>query len=86
MWSISSVLFNARIAAFAQARWGVLRCFWAALAASVVEIALQRYEFNVKTITREVAADQQRIADTFHALKLIPKPIQVSEAVVFAQD
>ncbi|MGC3984284.1 MAG: sulfonate ABC transporter substrate-binding protein [Pseudorhodoferax sp.] len=56
------------------------------LPVDVVELALRRYEFNVKPITREVAADQQRIADTFHALKLIPKPIKVSEAVVFAQD
>ncbi|KQP37409.1 sulfonate ABC transporter substrate-binding protein [Pseudorhodoferax sp. Leaf274] len=56
------------------------------LPVDVVELALRRYEFNVKPITREVAADQQLIADTFHALKLIPKPIKVSEAVVFAQD
>ncbi|WP_082551296.1 sulfonate ABC transporter substrate-binding protein [Pseudorhodoferax sp. Leaf265] len=56
------------------------------LPVDVVELALSRYEFNVQPITREVAADQQRIADTFHALKLIPKPIKVSEAVVFAQD
>ncbi len=47
--------------------------------------ALRRYEFNVKPITREVAADQQQIADTFHALKLIPKPIKVQDAVVFGQ-
>ncbi|WP_246475319.1 hypothetical protein [Diaphorobacter ruginosibacter] len=86
MLSISSVLSNARIAACAQARWGVLRCFWAAPVANVVELALQRYEFNVKPIAREVAADQQRIADAFHALKWIPKPIQVGEAVVFALD
>ncbi|MET3460785.1 sulfonate ABC transporter substrate-binding protein [Variovorax atrisoli] len=49
------------------------------------ELALRRYEFNVKPITPAVAADQQRIADTFFALKLIPKPIKVSEAVVTAQ-
>jgi sulfonate transport system substrate-binding protein len=55
------------------------------LPVDVVELALRRYEFNVKPITREVAADQQRIADTFHALKLIPKPIQVSDAVVIAR-
>lgn len=52
------------------------------LPVDVVELALRRYEFNVKPITREVAADQQQIADTFHALKLIPKPIKVSDAVV----
>ncbi|MET3389686.1 MULTISPECIES: sulfonate ABC transporter substrate-binding protein [Variovorax] len=55
------------------------------LPVDVVELALRRYEFNVKPITPAVAADQQRIADTFFALKLIPKPIKVSEAVVTAQ-
>ncbi len=55
------------------------------LPVDVVELALRRYEFNVKPITREVAADQQRIADTFHALRLIPKPIQVSDAVFIAR-
>ncbi len=55
------------------------------LPVDVVELALRRYEFNVKPITPEVAADQQRIADTFYALKLIPKPIKVSDAVVAAQ-
>jgi sulfonate transport system substrate-binding protein len=52
------------------------------LPVEVVELALRRYEFNVKPITREVAADQQKIADTFFDLKLIPKAIAVREAVV----
>ncbi|GER16141.1 sulfonate ABC transporter substrate-binding protein [Variovorax boronicumulans] len=55
------------------------------LPVDVVELALRRYEFNVKPITAAVAADQQQIADTFFALKLIPKPIKVSDAVVTAQ-
>ncbi len=55
------------------------------LPVEVVELSLRRYEFNVKPITAAVAADQQKIADTFHDLKLIPKPIKVSEAVVAAQ-
>jgi sulfonate transport system substrate-binding protein len=55
------------------------------LPVDVVELALRRYEFNVKPITPAVAADQQKIADTFYALKLIPKPIKVSDAVVAAQ-
>lgn len=55
------------------------------LPVDVVELALRRYAFNVKPITREVAADQQKIADTFHELKLIPKPIQVSDAVLLGQ-
>jgi len=52
------------------------------LAVDVVELALQRYEFNVKPITAAVAADQQKIADTFFDLKLIPKSIKVSDAVI----
>ena len=55
------------------------------LPVDVVELALQRYEFNVKPITPAVAADQQKIADTFFELKLIPKAIKVSEAVVVSQ-
>lgn len=55
------------------------------LPVDVVELALRRYEFNVKPISREVAVEQQKIADTFFDLKLIPKPIKVSDAVVLAQ-
>ncbi len=46
----------------------------------VVEQALRRYEFNVQPVTDDVLAQQQKIADTFHELKLIPKPIVVREA------
>ncbi|MGQ3165318.1 MAG: sulfonate ABC transporter substrate-binding protein [Hydrogenophaga sp.] len=55
------------------------------LPVDVVELALQRYEFNFKPITPAVAADQQKIADTFFDLKLIPKAIRISEAVVVSQ-
>lgn len=55
------------------------------LPVEVVELALVRQAFNVKPITPAVAADQQKIADTFFELKLIPKAIKVQEAVVFAQ-
>ena len=55
------------------------------LSAILVELALRRYAFNVKPLTPEVVADQQRIADTFYALKLIPKAIQVREAVIVPQ-
>jgi sulfonate transport system substrate-binding protein len=51
------------------------------LPVDVVELALHRYAFNVKPITPEVAAGQQKIADTFFDLKLIPKAILISEAV-----
>lgn len=55
------------------------------LPVDVVELALSRYEFNVKAITPAVAAEQQKIADTFFELKLIPQAIKVSEAVVVSQ-
>lgn len=49
--------------------------------APVLKLALGRQSWDVKPITPEVAADQQKIADTFHGLKLIPKPLTVSDAV-----
>jgi len=47
----------------------------------VVEKSLSRYQFGVKPLTAAVAAEQQKIADTFHALALIPKPIRVADAL-----
>jgi sulfonate transport system substrate-binding protein len=48
---------------------------------AVVELALQRYQFNVAPVTAAVAAEQQKIADTFFDLKLIPKAIRISDAL-----
>ena len=47
----------------------------------VVERALSRYEFKVTPVTQAVAAEQQKIADSFYTLKLIPKPIRIAEAL-----
>jgi sulfonate transport system substrate-binding protein len=47
----------------------------------VVEKSLVRYQFGVKPLTPAVAAEQQKIADAFHALGLIPKPIRISDAL-----
>lgn len=47
----------------------------------VVEKSLTRYQFGVKPLSAAVAAEQQKIADTFHALALIPKPIRVADAL-----
>lgn len=55
------------------------------LPVEVVETALRRYEFNVQPISKAVAEDQQKIADTFFELKLIPKPIKVSDALAKPQ-
>jgi len=48
---------------------------------SVVELALQRYQFNVAPLSAAVAAEQQKVADTFHELKLIPKPVRIADAL-----
>ncbi|MBC7728909.1 MAG: sulfonate ABC transporter substrate-binding protein [Microbacteriaceae bacterium] len=50
------------------------------LPVDVVELSLRRYEFSVKPVPDSVIADQQKLADTFFALKLIPKAIAVRDA------
>jgi len=48
----------------------------------VLEVALGRQGYGVSAITPEVAAEQQKIADTFYKLGLLPKPIVVNDAIV----
>ncbi|MES2960331.1 MAG: sulfonate ABC transporter substrate-binding protein [Pseudomonadota bacterium] len=48
---------------------------------AVVERSLQRYLFGVKPVTAVVAAEQQKIADAFLTLGLIPKPIRIADAL-----
>jgi sulfonate transport system substrate-binding protein len=50
------------------------------LPADVVALAGQRYSYGVKVVTADVLREQQKIADAFHNLKLIPKPIVVRDA------
>jgi sulfonate transport system substrate-binding protein len=47
----------------------------------VLKVALKRQTFGVTPLSAEVVADQQRIADAFLSLGLIPKPITVSDVV-----
>lgn len=47
----------------------------------VVARAVARMGYGVQPLTAEVVADQQRIADTFHSLKLIPQRLDVARAV-----
>ena len=51
------------------------------LDADVVEASLHRYQFGVVPLTAAVAAEQQKIADAFLDLKLIPKAIRVADAL-----
>ncbi len=46
----------------------------------VVALAASRYAYGIKPITGEVLAQQQKLADTFASLKLIPKTIAVKDA------
>lgn len=46
----------------------------------VVEVNLRRYNYGVTPLADTVIAEQQKIADTFYELKLIPKPIAVRDA------
>lgn len=51
------------------------------LPAEVVHTAVARLAYGVGPMTSEVVADQQRIADSFAALMLIPAPLAVRDAV-----
>jgi sulfonate transport system substrate-binding protein len=48
---------------------------------AVMEHAAQRYSYGVRPIDAAVVAEQQKIADVFADLKLIPKKINVKDAV-----
>jgi sulfonate transport system substrate-binding protein len=49
------------------------------LPAAVLAVSLKRESYGILPISSEVIASQQRIADTFHALGLLPKAIAVSD-------
>ena len=49
------------------------------LPAPVLAVSLKRESYGILPINSEVIASQQRIADTFHALGLLPKAITVSD-------
>ncbi len=47
--------------------------------APVLEIALNRQSYDVKPLDDTVIAEQQKIADTFFRLGLLPKAINVKD-------
>jgi sulfonate transport system substrate-binding protein len=49
------------------------------LPAAVLATSLKRESYGILPISNEVIASQQRIADTFHALGLVPKAVTVSD-------
>ena len=50
------------------------------LPAPIVLASLQRQKYGVVKVSPAVLADQQKIADLFYRLNLIPSPIKVSDA------
>ena len=55
------------------------------LGKEVVALAASRYAYGVKPVSVDVIASQQRVADAFSSLKLIPKPIIVKDALLPAR-
>ena len=53
----------------------------AGLEPAVAQLSVERLSFGVRPISDQVVADQQRIADAFYDLKLIPKKLNVAEVV-----
>lgn len=49
--------------------------------AAVITTALDRQSYGVARITTAVAANQQKIADAFEALHLLPAPVSIAAAV-----
>jgi len=45
------------------------------------ELSVRRFTLGIQPITLTVAAEQQKIADAFYALKLIPKAINIKDAL-----
>ena len=48
---------------------------------AVVETSLKRYRYGVVPLTAAVVAEQQKVADTFYDLKLIPRPVRIADAL-----
>lgn len=49
--------------------------------AAVLSVALKRQTYGVTPLDAATVADQQRVADAFHALGLLPKPVTIADAV-----
>jgi sulfonate transport system substrate-binding protein len=47
----------------------------------ITELAASRFAYGIAPISAAVAAEQQKIADAFSDLKLIPKPIRIRDAL-----
>jgi sulfonate transport system substrate-binding protein len=51
------------------------------LPADITKISVKRQGYGAYFITPQVVAAQQKIADTFYQLKLIPKPLSIADVI-----
>ncbi|MNH05699.1 putative aliphatic sulfonates-binding protein precursor [compost metagenome] len=51
------------------------------IGADVLQVASERRNYNAVAIDAKITAEQQKLADTFQGLGLIPKPLNVADAV-----
>jgi sulfonate transport system substrate-binding protein len=49
--------------------------------APILQLALARQSYGIRPLDEATIAEQQRIADTFHALGLLAKPVTIASAV-----
>ncbi|CAO4139946.1 sulfonate ABC transporter substrate-binding protein [Methylorubrum aminovorans] len=49
--------------------------------APILAVALRRQTYGIRPLDEAVTREQQRIADTFHGLKLVPKTVDIAGAV-----
>jgi sulfonate transport system substrate-binding protein len=49
--------------------------------APILAVALKRQTFGIRPLDEAVTKEQQRIADTFHGLKLVPRNVDIAGAV-----
>ncbi|MEH3119829.1 MAG: sulfonate ABC transporter substrate-binding protein [Methylorubrum populi] len=49
--------------------------------APILSVALERQTYGIRPLDAAVTREQQRIADTFHGLKLVPKTVDIAGAV-----
>ena len=49
--------------------------------APILSVALKRQTYGIRALDEAVIHEQQRIADTFHDLKLVPKTVDIAGAV-----
>ncbi|MBR8841005.1 MAG: aliphatic sulfonate ABC transporter substrate-binding protein [Stigonema ocellatum SAG 48.90 = DSM 106950] len=50
-----------------------------------IELALTRRNYDMKPITQEVISAQQKVADLLYQLKVVPKPVDIQQAVLTSQ-